>query len=125
MPHLGKVDGCVARLITRCRVVLLVRVVVFLVDDDQSEVGKGEEKGTAGTEQHLIAAFAMGLGTTPNLDTLTCTEARMIHPYKVAEVAAQAIDEVCCEGYLRKEKQGLFALTYYIVNKFNIYLCFT
>ena len=118
-PQAGQVEGGVAGMVARRGLELLVAVVVLLVDDNELQVVERQEDGTAGAEQHLVGAAQ---GPLPHLGALARAETRMVDAYAVAEVSAQAVDNLRRQGYLRQQEQGLVAFADHLVYQFDIHL---
>ena len=54
--HVGEQDGCVATIVARCGVLLLVAGVVLLVNNHEPQAGVGQEHARAHTNYHARVA---------------------------------------------------------------------
>ena len=122
---MGEVDGSIAAVIARRRVVLLIAAVVFLVDDYEPQVLERKEECASGTEEHLVAFGGVGgLGLVPHLGTLRDAETGVINTHLVAKIFAKAVDDLGGERYLGQQKKNLFALPYGGIDELDIHLSF-
>ncbi len=96
-------DREIARVVAPA-VLLLVRAVVFLVDDDQSRMCQWGEYRRARAEHHRRLAAR---GGEPGLRACAIGQARMQHRDRHAEALAVATHGLRCETDFRHQHQGL------------------
>ena len=111
-------DGHIARIVARSRILLLVRCLVLFVDDDQSEILKGQKHRRAHAEQQRIGVFAQL--PLPNLHALVVRKLRMVDPELFAEHAAETIGNLRCQRDFGQQKQDLFSLGDDAPNEFDV-----
>ena len=98
-------------------VFLLEARVVRLVHDDETEIGKGQEQGRTGTDEHLDLAAHDGL---PGLAPLCLGEAGMPGRRGDAETLPEASEPLRREGDLRQQYEYAAALAQRRLDGFEI-----
>ena len=101
-------DGHIARIVARSRILLFVRRLVLFVDDDQSEILKGQKHRRAHAEQQRIGVFAQL--PLPNFYSLVVRELRMVDAEFFAEHATKTIRDLRRQRDFGQQKQDLFSL---------------
>ena len=101
-----------------CRVLLLVGVLVFFVDDDEAQAAEGEKDGRADAEDDVVGL--VGELLLPNLDALGIGETGVINPQPAAEHTAQTVLHVRGEGYLRHQVEHLTPLLDGLFDKMDV-----
>lgn len=107
-------------MITRCGLLLLIALFVFLVNDDEGEVG--ERKKYAGTSPKYELIWKIGHLSLVNIKTLHISKPRMIHTHLVAEETAEAFCHLRSKSYLWQEVENLSSLTDILVYQMYVYL---
>jgi hypothetical protein len=80
---------------------------VFLIDHDERELGQGgEHRGTGSNDDSRLAAMRR----PPGIAALAVRQARMHHHHSGAEAAAEAIDQLRCQGDFGHQHQSLAAI---------------
>ena len=110
--------GHIAGMIAWCRVLLFVRSLMFFVDDDQSEISKGQKHRRAHAENQRIGFFAQL--PLPHFHSLVVGKFRMVDAELFAKHAAETIGDLCGQCDLRQQKQHLFAFSQGAANEFDV-----
>ena len=102
--HFALVNLCqhhrsVPGMIAWSRVNLLVRTVVLLIHNNQTQILIRQQQSRAGAQNQLvfrvqISFFMLIQHTIPDFHTLILVETRVIHPYPITEKFPQAIDNL-------------------------------
>ena len=82
-------------------ILLLVRSLVLLVDDDQSETLERQKYGTAGTEDDIVGILRELF--LPNLHAFCIGVFRVVDAEAVAEDVLQTFHDLNGKGNLRQE----------------------
>ena len=106
-------------MIARSGVLLLERCLVFLVDDDQSEMAEGQKHCRTGTKYHVVRL--VGDLLLPYLHTLGIAIARMIDAQSRTEHTLQAACHLHREGYFGQQIEHLAALVDGFLNEMDVY----
>ena len=104
-------------------ILLLIGSLVFLVDDDQSEVLEREEYGTAGTEDHVVGI--LGELFLPDLHTLGIGILGVVDAQTVAKDVLEALHDPYRQCDLGQEVEHLFLLFQRLTDQVDIDLGLT
>ena len=105
LPEMAAHHRHVARLIGDA-LLLLVALVVLLIDDDQAEIGEGQEQSRAGADHELRLVLGHG---APDAAALRCRNAGMPLGRAGAETLLAAGNELIGERDLGHQHQHLLA----------------
>ena len=106
--HGGEYNGCIASMIARGGVLLLVGVFVLLVHNHETEVAERKEDGGADAENNVIVCFRQLL--LPDFHPFGIGELGVIDAQSGAEYALQALCDLCSESYFGQEIEHLLSL---------------
>src|SRR3712207_3974281 len=117
--HLGQNDGRAAGMIAWCGVLLLETRLVFLVNNDQSELLKGQENRTPGTQNNVIGMAGELL--IPYLHTLSVAVFAMIYAQSVAKYPLQTAGYLHRERYFGQQIEHLLMVVERLLNEVNVH----
>ena len=106
--HGGEYNGCIASMIARGRVLLLVGVFVLLVHNHKTEVAERKKDGGADAENNVIACFRQLL--LPDFYPFRIGELGVVDAQTGTENALQALCDLRSEGYFGQEIEHLLSL---------------
>ena len=121
--HGGQHNGSITGIVARRGVNLLETAVVLLVNDNQPDVGIGQENRRTRPDDDLLLG---GMCVTeianllPYLNPFVGAITRMIHTQTVTKIFLQAIDNLCSKSYFRQQIQHLFSSVNGFLDEFDV-----
>ena len=120
--HVGEHQGGIAGMVAWGWLLLLVALLVFFIDDDESEVLEGEQDAGTNAKNKPIR---LG-GGLPLIDIqpLCIGEFGVIDPHAVAEDVVETFRNLGSEGNFGKEVKHLLPFTQIVVDEVDVDFCF-
>ena len=116
--HGSQDDGRIPRMIPGSRILLLVRSLVLLVHNHQSQSPERQEDRRPYSQNHVIIVLRELL--LPDLHPFRIRELGMIYPQTVAEHPPQTFRNLSGKGNFRQQIQHLFTCLYGLKDKMYI-----
>ena len=117
--HRSQHDGSIPGMIARCGILLLIRIFVFLVHNDQSEIPKREEHRRAYPQNNIVTLLRQLL--LPDLYSLGVGELGVIDSQPGAEHPFQPFGDLGSQCYFGQQIKHLPALPQRLFYQVDVY----
>ena len=106
-------------MVTRCRVLLLIGILMFLIHYHQPEVPKWKKNRRTYSQYNIISFIAQLL--LPDFHTFRIRKLWMVNPQTSTQYPFQAFGNLSSKCYFRQQIKYLFSLPDHFINQMNIY----
>ena len=118
LEHRRQHDGRTTGMVTWGRVLLFIRILMFLIYDDQPQVTKRQKDRGTNSENHIITLLSQLF--LPDLHPLGIRELGMINTQPMPEHPFQTLGNLSGQCDFRKQIQDLFSCFQHFLNEVDI-----